>query len=440
MEIRPNRVKQKLATGEIAYVVSGFTHPDDIDAFGPVGFDGIWLEGEHGPVDAAELGNLTRACDIWGMTSVVRVNRNDQGLVYRTLDRGAQGIVVPHVNTAEEAKAVVDASKFAPIGSRGMNVGRQGYGVPDYAARTNDETLIVICIEDIVAVENLRDILSVDHVDVFFVAPGDLAQSMGYLDQHEFNTGDCFIELQFTARCPAPRALQIEREEVERLARDRDDELVLLTRGEVVDRGRDLALGDAAVRGLDEPERVDPRERGERADQTDVRAFRRLDRAHPSVVSRMDVANLEPGPFPGQTTRPQRGNPTLVGDFRERIILVHELGELAGAEELLHGRRHRLRVDHLLGHEALGFRQSESLFDGPFDPYEADAKRVLCHLANAAHTPITEMVNVINLTVTVSDVYQGAQDIEDVLLAQDRIAFGLLPTHPAVEFHAPDRR
>ena len=64
MEIRPNRVKQKLATGEIAYVVSGFTHPDDIDAFGPVGFDGIWLEGEHGPVDAAELGNLTRASDI----------------------------------------------------------------------------------------------------------------------------------------------------------------------------------------------------------------------------------------------------------------------------------------------------------------------------------------------------------------------------------------
>ena len=74
MEIRPNQVKQKLATGEIAYVVSGFTHPDDIDAFGPVGFDGIWLEGEHGPVDAAELGNLTRACDIWGMTSVVRVS------------------------------------------------------------------------------------------------------------------------------------------------------------------------------------------------------------------------------------------------------------------------------------------------------------------------------------------------------------------------------
>ena len=181
MEIRPNRVKQKLATGEIAYVVSGFTHPDDIDAFGPVGFDGIWLEGEHGPVDAAELGNLTRACDIWGMTSVVRVNRNDQGLVYRTLDRGAQGIVVPHVNTKEEAQNLVDGGKFAPIGCRGMFTSRQGYDVSNYFDLANNETLLIVLIEDIVAVGHLDQILTVDHIDVFFVAPSDLATSMGHI-------------------------------------------------------------------------------------------------------------------------------------------------------------------------------------------------------------------------------------------------------------------
>ena len=71
MKLRPNRIKHKLAAGDTVYVAGGMTHPDDIDAFGPNGFDGVWLEGEHGPVDAAELGNLTRACDIWGMTSVV---------------------------------------------------------------------------------------------------------------------------------------------------------------------------------------------------------------------------------------------------------------------------------------------------------------------------------------------------------------------------------
>ena len=181
MKLRPNRIKHKLAEGGTVYVAGGMTHPDDIDAFGPAGFDGVWLEGEHGPVDAAELGNLTRACDIWGMTSVVRINRNDQGLIYRTLDRGAQGIVVPHVNTKEEAQNLVDGGKFAPIGYRGMYTSRQGFGVPDYLQIANDETLLIILIEDIVAVRNLDEILTVDHIDVFFVAPSDLATSMGHI-------------------------------------------------------------------------------------------------------------------------------------------------------------------------------------------------------------------------------------------------------------------
>ena len=59
-----------------------------------LGIDGVWLGSEHGGVDAADLGNLNRTSDIWGMTSVVRVNHNEQGLLYRTLDRGAQAIVV----------------------------------------------------------------------------------------------------------------------------------------------------------------------------------------------------------------------------------------------------------------------------------------------------------------------------------------------------------
>ena len=181
MELRPNRIKRKLAAGDCAYIVSGITHPDDIDAFGPNGFDGIWLEGEHGWVTDDELGNLTRACDIWDMTSVTRINRNDQGLIYRTLDRGAQAIVVPHVNTREEAQNVVGGGKFAPIGQRGLYTSRQGFGVDNYLEAANDETLLMVLIEDIVAVQNLDEILTVDHIDVFFVAPSDLAASMGHI-------------------------------------------------------------------------------------------------------------------------------------------------------------------------------------------------------------------------------------------------------------------
>lgn len=180
MQIRPNRVKRKLAAGEVACAVSGISSADDIEAFGANDFDGIWIEGEHGPADPADLGNLTRACDIWGISSVVRVNRNDQNLIYRTLDRGAQGIVVPHVNTKEEAINVVEGGKFGPIGKRGMFTGRQGFGVADYPKVANDETLLIVLIEDIVAVENLEEILTVDHIDAFMVAPNDLASSMGY--------------------------------------------------------------------------------------------------------------------------------------------------------------------------------------------------------------------------------------------------------------------
>ncbi len=181
MELRVNRAKQKLANGEIVTIVSGITHPDDIDAVGPLGFDGIWLEGEHGATDASDLGNLTRACDIWGMTSVARINLNEQGLIYRTLDRGAQAIVVPHVNNASEARNVVEGGKFTPNGKRGMFTSRQGLGVSNYFDNANDQSMLIVLIEDIIAWENLDEIIAVDDIDVFFVAPSDFASSMGHM-------------------------------------------------------------------------------------------------------------------------------------------------------------------------------------------------------------------------------------------------------------------
>ena len=162
MEIRPNRVKQRLANGEAAFAVGGFYDSDAMDQFGPNGFDAVWLEGEHGNVDFRDIGDYTRACDIWGLTSVVRINMNEPGVVYRTLDRGAQGLVMPHVNTRAEAERFVDAAKFAPIGNRGMFTSRQGYDVPDYFQVANDHTLLVVLIEDIIAVQNLDEILEVD--------------------------------------------------------------------------------------------------------------------------------------------------------------------------------------------------------------------------------------------------------------------------------------
>ena len=182
--MRENRIKRQLQASHTAIAVSGHHNADMIDFLGQFGFDGVWLEGEHGPVDWDAIGDLSRACDLWGMASVTRVNNNDPGTIMRALDRGTMGIVVPHVNTREAAEQAMKSAKFAPIGYRGMFGGRQSFGVPDYLQRANDQTLVVVLIEEIEAVNNLADILTVDNIDVFFVAPADLAQTMGHIGNH----------------------------------------------------------------------------------------------------------------------------------------------------------------------------------------------------------------------------------------------------------------
>lgn len=179
-----NRVKEQLNAGGIATVIRGHTLTSDtIDFLGPQEFDGFWLEGEHGDVVWSEIGDLTRACDLWGKSSLMRVQANDIGIITRTLDNGANGIVVPHVNTMSDAEKVVQAARFAPHGNRGVYAGRRSYGSSDFYGTANEDTLVVVLIEEVQAVENLSEILTVDQIDIFFVAPGDLAQSMGLVGQ-----------------------------------------------------------------------------------------------------------------------------------------------------------------------------------------------------------------------------------------------------------------
>jgi 4-hydroxy-2-oxoheptanedioate aldolase len=182
--MRPNKVKQVLQAGGIATAIAGHSSSAaTIDFFGPLGFEAFWIEGEHAEVTWDEIGNMTRACDLWGMTPIVRVHDNNKGLITRTLDCGAVGIVVPHVNTKADAEKVVQAAKFHPIGKRGFYGGRRAYGNPNYFHEANDETLLIVLIEEVEGVQNLAEILTVDHIDVFMVVPGDLSQSMGQLAQ-----------------------------------------------------------------------------------------------------------------------------------------------------------------------------------------------------------------------------------------------------------------
>ena len=176
-----------------------------------------------------------------------------------------------------------------------------------------------------------------------------------------------------------------------------DDEAVLLVRGQVLDVVTGDAVVDLAVRGLDEPERVHPGEGGERADQADVRAFRGLDRAHPAVVGRVHVADLERGAITGQTARPERRQPALVGQPGERVGLVHELGQLAGAEELLDGGDDGPDVDQGLRRDGLDVLGGHPLADDPLHPGQPDPDLVLDQLADGTQPTVTEVIDVVGL-------------------------------------------
>ncbi|MBV9328851.1 MAG: 2-dehydro-3-deoxyglucarate aldolase [Chloroflexi bacterium] len=181
-----NPLKDKLTAGQATTIIAPYaTSAGLVEMLGHFGFDGVFLDCEHGPASWDEVENMIRAAEVAGYSSVVRVQANEAATITRALDRGAGGIQVPHINTAAEAAAVVEHAKYAPLGHRGWSGWRGAYGLngAEYARLANASTLVAVMLEETEALDNLDEILRVDNVDVFFVAPGDLAQSMGLQGQ-----------------------------------------------------------------------------------------------------------------------------------------------------------------------------------------------------------------------------------------------------------------
>lgn len=177
-----NLAKKKLATGKpISVVAPGYSSAGLVELLGRMGFDGIFIDCEHGPAGWEEVENMVRAAELVDATPIVRVQSNDPSTITRALDRGAGGVQVPHINTRAQAEAAVRAAKFAPLGHRGYAGGRSALGVKgNFTNHANEETMVVAMLEEVEALKNLDDILKVEHIDAFFIAPGDLSQSMGY--------------------------------------------------------------------------------------------------------------------------------------------------------------------------------------------------------------------------------------------------------------------
>ncbi len=185
--MKKNRMKSKLLAGEPAFGVSVmFPSPQVVEMLGKLGFDWVLIDCEHGSTSPESVEMMALAAEATGMTPIARPWTNSPEAILRVMDRGAMGVQVPHVNTAEEAQRAVESAKYHPLGSRGMAAGTRssdyGFGLPmsEYVEESNRETLVCVQLEDAEALENIDEILKVDGVDVFFLGPSDLSQSMGY--------------------------------------------------------------------------------------------------------------------------------------------------------------------------------------------------------------------------------------------------------------------
>jgi 2-keto-3-deoxy-L-rhamnonate aldolase RhmA len=179
--------RQRLLGGErLVGTMVTLDSPEVVEILVLVGFDWLFFDAEHAPLGDGSMQRMIQAA---GKTPcVIRLPDHGESSVKRALDMGAAGIIVPQVNTAEQAEKIVGYSRYAPEGMRGVGVGRaQGYGLNfnEYVAQANENIAVIVQAEHIAAVEDIHDIASVEGLDAVFVGPYDLSASLGKLGQVE---------------------------------------------------------------------------------------------------------------------------------------------------------------------------------------------------------------------------------------------------------------
>ena len=185
--MKPNRMKEKIARGEPALGCSVmFPSPQVVEMLGYAGFDWVLIDCEHGSIGLGDVELMAMACDAVGITPIARPKSNSASDIQSVMDRGVMGVQVPHVNSAEDARRAVAAVKFGPGAARGLAAGTRpdswglGARMPDFTAQANAQSLVCVQIEHAEAIRNIDEILAVEGIDVFFIGPSDLSQSMGF--------------------------------------------------------------------------------------------------------------------------------------------------------------------------------------------------------------------------------------------------------------------
>jgi 2-keto-3-deoxy-L-rhamnonate aldolase RhmA len=180
-----NPLKKKLAGGDAAlgtWICS--TDTMSAEMMGHAGFDWLMIDMEHSHISPETLRNLIMATDRFSCAPIVRTKVGDIDSIKLSLDAGAKGVIIPQINTPDEAQWAVKHTKYAPVGKRGIGALRaSAYGTrwDEYMTRANDMVQTIVQIEDQQAIDNLSAILSTPGLDGIFIGTYDLSQSMGIL-------------------------------------------------------------------------------------------------------------------------------------------------------------------------------------------------------------------------------------------------------------------
>lgn len=185
--MKSNKMKAKFAAGAPALGCSVmFPSAQIVEMLGFAGFDWVLLDCEHGSLSPADVELMAMAADAVGITAIARPRTNANADIQSVMDRGVMGVQVPHVNTAADARRAVAAVKFGAGSGRGLAGGTRpdnwglGARTVDFTTSSNEQSLVCVQIEHEEAIHNVDDILKVEGIDVFFIGPSDLSQSMGH--------------------------------------------------------------------------------------------------------------------------------------------------------------------------------------------------------------------------------------------------------------------
>ncbi|MBC7810633.1 MAG: 2,4-dihydroxyhept-2-ene-1,7-dioic acid aldolase [Burkholderiales bacterium] len=187
--MKTNRVREKMRAGQPTIgCFLGLGSPNVAELLAHAGFDWLVIETEHNGLDSAEIQHMLMAINGTETVALVRIPSSNPVFIQRGLDMGALGIVVPLVKTADEARAIVSATRFPPQGTRSfgpLRASHYGMDNADYLERANDNIIVALILETREAVEDLEAIASVPGVDALYLGPFDLCLSLGLNPMHQ---------------------------------------------------------------------------------------------------------------------------------------------------------------------------------------------------------------------------------------------------------------